>query len=469
MAWGKAGSTTLTSAGDDIGITSMTASKFNEVLGFGIASGSLDNNYLRFNDESTSVYAFRKSDNGGTDASSAGDTGLLPMTTSGTKNNFFNSYICNISGEEKLVILHTIIDGGSGAGNYPDRKELVGKYVPSPDADITRIDYVNTGSGSFDTDSNITALGSDITPAAAIPFAENAQTGSRAEITDTRKMYHRFGETADVSGTDLKVYWKFNDASGSIVNSAGNVTGNSTLGSDADLAILGTGTPVYKQESPSGISKSVEFGQTATSPNFGQGQYGRTASNLSQFSFMCTGTPQFTVCFWAKSSSNTFVNNQNFLGDNMGDTTRGFKIYYYLLPDGSNGMTTSMTKTGGGNNQPIRGTSPAQFWVADGAWHFYVFTIDYSLGSNQGYMSRDISGSTYSYSKNTPTPDSSGDTSYPMNFRNDAPNNEYGIPPTTQYAEFSIWDRVLTSAEISKLYNSGNGAQLDNRWDEEGT
>ena len=184
---------------------------------------------------------------------------------------------------------------------------------------------------------------------------------------------------------------------------------------------------------------------------------------------MCTGTPQFTVCFWAKSSSNTFVNNQNLLGDNMGDTTRGFKIYWIGYPDGDNYMTTSMTKTGGGNDQPIRGTSPAQFWVADGAWHFYVFTIDFSLGSNQGYMSRDISGSTYSYSKNTPTPDSSGDTSYPMNFRNDAPNNGYGVPPTTQYAEFSIWDRVLTSAEISKLYNSGNGAQLDNRWDEEGT
>ena len=297
----------------------------------------------------------------------------------------------------------------------------------------------------------------------------NVQAGSRFEETDTRKIYHRFVNPADVSGTDLKVYWKFNDASGSIVNSAGNVTGNSTLGSDADLAILGTGTPVYKQESPSGISKSVEFGQTATSPNFGQGQYARTASNLSQFSFMCTGTPQFTVCFWAKSSSNTFVNNQNLLGDNMGDTTRGFKIYWIGYPDGDNYMTTSMTKTGGGNDQPIRGTSPAQFWVADGAWHFYVFTIDFSLGSNQGYMSRDISGSTYSYSKNTPTPDSSGDTSYPMNFRNDAPNNGYGVPPTTQYAEFSIWDRVLTSAEISKLYNSGNGAQLDNRWDEEGT
>ena len=44
---------------------------------------------------------------------------------------------------------------------------------------------------TYATDSNLSALGSDITPASAIPFPTNVQVGSRAEITDTRKIYYR--------------------------------------------------------------------------------------------------------------------------------------------------------------------------------------------------------------------------------------------------------------------------------------
>jgi hypothetical protein len=96
----------------------------------------------------------------------------------------------NISGEEKVGMIWSQGSSATGAGTAPSRKELVFKYVPSPDADITIITDTKGDSGQFDTNANLSMLGSDMTPAAATPFAENAQVGSRAEITDTRKMYH---------------------------------------------------------------------------------------------------------------------------------------------------------------------------------------------------------------------------------------------------------------------------------------
>ena len=196
MAWGKLGSTTLGSAGDDLDITSMTASKFNQILYHTIPSGATDGR-ITYNNNSNSVYARRGSNNGGTDFTATGVAYAESTHTTAT-DKFSVSYLCSISGEEKLQILSYVDYGTAGAGTAPNRLEFVFKFVPSPDADITRIDMNNTQSGSFDTSSNLTALGSDITPAAAITFPTDVQAGSRAEITDTRKMYH-YGDYPTVS------------------------------------------------------------------------------------------------------------------------------------------------------------------------------------------------------------------------------------------------------------------------------
>ena len=66
---------------------------------------------------------------------------------------------------------------------------MVYKYINTPK--ITRLDLNNQGAGSYDTGSNFTALGSDLTPVAGSSFPTNVQVGSRAEITDSRKMYYR--------------------------------------------------------------------------------------------------------------------------------------------------------------------------------------------------------------------------------------------------------------------------------------
>ena len=181
MAWNKAGSTTLASAGDDMDITSMTASNFNQLLWHKISSGSCVGQ-MTFNNNSNSVYARRRSINGGgelTDASQA----FIKTDISDVDDSFIVWNVCSFSGNEKLIMSIQCNRGSAGAGNAPNRVELVGKFVPSPDANITRIDINNPNGGSFDTNSNLSVLGSDGVESMTV------QDGAVYYETDTNKSY----------------------------------------------------------------------------------------------------------------------------------------------------------------------------------------------------------------------------------------------------------------------------------------
>ena len=169
MAWGKLGSTTLTSAGDIITLSSMTANENNQFLEHEIATGNIDNPKWTFNNNTNSVYAFRINQNGGSDGTSTSQTGIIANLGNAQWDRFIVNYTCSISGEEKLLIFHEVASNAAGAGNAPARMEMVGKFVPSPDVGITRVDVTNGGSGDFDTSSNISALGSEVTPSAGKP------------------------------------------------------------------------------------------------------------------------------------------------------------------------------------------------------------------------------------------------------------------------------------------------------------
>jgi hypothetical protein len=160
MAWTKNGTPdTLGSAGIP-SITDLTAKKFNVFIShlFPDTGNDLSS---RYNNNSNSVYATRRSSNGAADGTFVSQTG---MTAEGNMaNDGFNVvYVCSISGEEKLQISYFIGSNTTGAANAPSRIEFVGKFVPSPDADITRIDNFNPDiSGDFATSSNLSALGTD--------------------------------------------------------------------------------------------------------------------------------------------------------------------------------------------------------------------------------------------------------------------------------------------------------------------
>ena len=68
MVWTKAGTTTLTSAGDDLDITSMTASKFNVFLSHIFKSATTIQANMTTDNNTATDYAYRQSQNGGSDS-----------------------------------------------------------------------------------------------------------------------------------------------------------------------------------------------------------------------------------------------------------------------------------------------------------------------------------------------------------------------------------------------------------------
>ena len=190
MVWGKAGSTTLTGAGDVITVNSLSNNKCIMILNnvFSTGQGKLE---PTLNNDTGSNYAIRYGLDGAAEVTLTSSTDF-ENTTGGFTNGltFHVQYLVNIATEEKLLISHSCEVETTGAGTAPRKREYVGKWANTSDA-VSRYDVPNVGSGDFASDSNSTVIGSDLTPAAAITFPTNVQLGSRAEITDIRKIYFR--------------------------------------------------------------------------------------------------------------------------------------------------------------------------------------------------------------------------------------------------------------------------------------
>ena len=183
MAWARNGTpNTLSGTADDCDITDLTAYKFNQFMFHKIqVTGNASMNQT-FNNNSNTVYARRGSSNGAADfTSTSGDHWNTGQDISG--DEFIVQYTNSISGEEKLAIMFTVSESTSGATTAPARKEQVGKFVPSPDADITRIDFNNDQAGDYDTGTNLSALTGDETETVSL------QDGTIFEETDTNKAY----------------------------------------------------------------------------------------------------------------------------------------------------------------------------------------------------------------------------------------------------------------------------------------
>ena len=204
MAWGVVGTSTLGGTADIVEFTGATGTVFNTILTHTIGSGAVWND-LKLNSDGGSLYAQRRSKNGAADTLITSQAKLTQESYGTSGEDVFSvGYLTAISGEEKLYYGFGISGSTKGAGTAPIRNEHAAKYVPSVLTDtMTDFARVQGSSGDYLIDSNISVLGSDLTPSAAVPFAENAQVGSRAEITDTRKMYHFVAGNTPTYETDF--------------------------------------------------------------------------------------------------------------------------------------------------------------------------------------------------------------------------------------------------------------------------
>jgi hypothetical protein len=186
MAWGKNGTpNTLGSAGDTITISDLTATTFNVFLGNSLASG-LKRTDVRFNSDTGSNYATRYSINGSSDGTGINLTATYLQTQNPAVPDFTIQCVINISSEEKLIIGNAVQQGTAGAANAPVRVETVSKWA-NTSAQITTVTLTNPESGDFDTSSNLSALGSDLTPAAGQTVT--ISDGAIFHETDTNKSY----------------------------------------------------------------------------------------------------------------------------------------------------------------------------------------------------------------------------------------------------------------------------------------
>ena len=179
MAWGKAGSTTLTSSGTDMSVTSMPNSKTGMALGLHSGGGSS----IKLNADNGSNYASRRDVNGQGDSTNVNLSGDNAYITDTRNTPHFNiTYFVNVASEEKLWINENVYQLNAGAGNVPQREEAVGKWTNTSDA-ISQFDY-HAWNGTYSSGDNITVLGSDLTPAAV-----NLPDGTLFVEKDTANRY----------------------------------------------------------------------------------------------------------------------------------------------------------------------------------------------------------------------------------------------------------------------------------------
>ena len=104
MAWGKAGSSELTSSASEVEAT-ISANKCNQILNHVITAGSgnIGTRY-RFNDDSGSKYAQRYSHDGGADGTNVNQAQVFTEINDADEDRFQIGYMVSVSGKEKLGI-----------------------------------------------------------------------------------------------------------------------------------------------------------------------------------------------------------------------------------------------------------------------------------------------------------------------------------------------------------------------------
>ena len=259
-----------------------------------------------------------------------------------------------------------------------------------------------------------------------------------SNFTDVRKLYGSGslrGVFIEFAGgfddTSLKAYWRFNQASGTITNDS---TSAVTLGSSADLTT--TGSPNYNQSS----------GPFNYSMQFTGSNYAKAGTSTSQFNFLHNTSALWTIAWWMKRTANVsngvFLNTSNDSGSNPG---------MGIFNGASNLISVFIDST----TRNLGYNTPSNYIPDSTNWYFYVITFDKSLASNNLTIKRNDA--------NTQNASSSG------TFSN---NNAYraftiaGDPPAgdnscqAYFAEVSVWNKVMSSADQTTLYNSGSGKTI---------
>ena len=169
---------------DTITVSGFTAKKNLKAQLFASGTGGTVNCNLTFNSDTGNNYAIRESINGGSDTTNVSQANTDNLTGTVTGDVFATVHILNEASKEKLFITEGL-ESASGAGNAPERKEMVGKWA-NTSAQITTIKANNGGTGSYSEGSELIVWGSDGASDTTYPTLVG---GYIFEETDTGKHY----------------------------------------------------------------------------------------------------------------------------------------------------------------------------------------------------------------------------------------------------------------------------------------
>jgi len=240
-----------------------------------------------------------------------------------------------------------------------------------------------------------------------------------------------------VSTSNLKAYYNFNESSGNITNQ--QTTGDG-LGSAADITISGA---TYSQTGKVGNALSFD----------GSDDYGELGSSTSQWNFI-HGTGDWTINFWVNHTS--FTSEDRYFSNMDSTETKGINMYQ---------STTSLglaLKSGSGWMH--NGNLAYNQTLSTGTWYMITVTCDYSLSSANYtvYVNGTAQGT-----GNRATTGSTDDTEYSLKAMcrgNAADKFAHGL-----LDEVSLWDRLLTTSEISTIYKADPNLQANSIFEETDT
>jgi len=156
--WEQLADVSLSSTSDTLSSGTITAKKYLWVQYYTKNSGNVETK-CRFNSDSGSNYAFRWSEDGGSDVTYTSQT-ECDRWIFASKPSFRNFFIVNNASNEKLITGHVMSPNTAGAGTAPARAEFASKWTNTSDQ-ITNITVNNTGTGDMDTGSFIKVWGSN--------------------------------------------------------------------------------------------------------------------------------------------------------------------------------------------------------------------------------------------------------------------------------------------------------------------
>lgn len=181
MAWIKRGSTTLESTGNDLDITSFTASDSNQFLVHTSNTQTVSMRMTFNNTSATSEYARRTKHDDGSDGSNS-DDGYFDIGYDNERDKFWVHYWCDTNSQKKYGIANSCSANGTAQTQINRRSEQAMIYKNSS-ARITRVDHNNNLSGSWNVGTNFSILGSGGTEEL------NVQDGAIYYETDTNKEF----------------------------------------------------------------------------------------------------------------------------------------------------------------------------------------------------------------------------------------------------------------------------------------